>query len=177
MAQGAMQDFPWPLALLCAFGGQWLSSLRPGVQPPFGAEPEVVHSLHEGSSELERVLSLQHELLKLCERPQPLPGVGWDLKSLLLALLVGLVVGAASGLYAAARLGAGAAVAIATVHHDSRALRVTLQEATGSRHVGTSPPPSLSSAGSELGESPRRRVGRILPRWRSVLSTFPSARC
>ena len=67
MAQGAMQEFPWPLAALCALGGRWLSSLlrpSPSLVVPVWSEPETVHTLHEGSSELERVLSLQHELLK-----------------------------------------------------------------------------------------------------------------
>ena len=117
-----MQEFPWPLAALCALGGHWLSSLlrpTPSQVAPIWVEPETVHTLHEGSSELERVLSLQHELLKLCERPEPRTAAGWDTKCLLLALLLGFVLGAGCGLYAAARVGGGA-VATATVHHDSR---------------------------------------------------------
>ena len=179
MAQCAMQEFPWPLAALCALGGHWLSSLlRPSpIAVPVWAEPETVHTLHEGSSELERVLSLQHELLKLCERPEPRTEAGWDTKCLLLALLLGFVLGAGCGLYAAARVGGGA-VATATVRHDSRSVRGSRPGAAGdhtsaaaspSAAVGTPTSSALVLAAPAIGDlpgvysdTPRRRVGRIL---------------
>ncbi len=94
----------------------------------------------------------------------PPPEAGWDLKPLLLALLVGLVVGGAGRLYAATRLrSAGAAVATATVHHESRAVRLALPEPTVGRPAAGSSPPSSSPAGSDVGDSPLRpHRGRIL---------------
>ncbi len=150
--------------LLCALGGHWLASLRPSAPPSPVVVPEIVHSLNEGTSELERVLWFQHDLLKLCERPTPPQEAGWDLKSLLLPLLVGLVVVGAGGFYAATRFRkAGAAVATATVHHDSRAVRLALPEPTRGRPRAVSSPPSSSPAGSDIGDSPlRSHRGRIL---------------
>ena len=149
----------------------------PSLVVPVWSEPETVHTLHEGSSELERVLSLQHELLKLCERPEPRTEAGWDTKCLLLALLLGVVLGAGCGLYAAARVGGGA-VATATVHHDSRSVRTTRPGTGGDKASAGAPvaapaaaPPSLvlaltGPASTDLpgvyGDSPRWRVGRIL---------------
>ncbi len=94
-----MQEYPWPFAIFCGVCGDWLSSLWRPASPALGpVEPEIIHHLHDGSSDLGRVLSLQHEPPKLCERPAEQAAAGWDSKSVVLAFLAGIIVGAAGAL-------------------------------------------------------------------------------
>ncbi len=167
-----MQEFPWPFCLTWLCGGYllraaWHTPQPVSVQPPIQHE---VHSLHEGSSELERVLSLQHELLQLCKKPEVATAPGFAASTVVIALLVGLVVGATAALILASRLrGSATAVATAHVRHDGRYVRVGGGEGdhrAEQRAIGPSPPfaSSPSSAASsdpgELGLKPRR--GRLV---------------
>ena len=87
--------------------------------------------------------------------------VGWSNQSLAPAWALGLILGAIAGLYVAARLrGFGGEVATATVHHDSRSVRVAVGDQPRLRSGG-SPSPPASSVGSDVVDLPLRR-GRIL---------------
>jgi hypothetical protein len=166
-----MQEFPWPVCLTGLFGGYLLRAAwhtpEPVLVSPIQHE---VHSLHEGSSELERVLSLQHELLQLCKRPEVATPPGFSASTVVIAALAGLLVGATAALVLASRL-RGSAVAVATAHvrHDGRHGRSGGGEGeprAEQRSIVNLPPhaSSASSAASsdtgELGLKPRR--GRLL---------------
>ena len=161
VAQGAMQDSPLPFAVCWVFVGHWITVWWRAPATVVPAPPAVHHVLHEGSSELERVLALQHELLQLCERPAANASEGYNSSFLAAAALLGFVLGAAAVAYLACRL-RGSAVAVATVHasHDSRTVRFTPGEHDQralTYSVGSSPGSSEVSEGGL-----RVRKGRVL---------------
>ena len=161
VAQGAMQDSPLPFAVCWVFVGHWITVWWRTPATVVPAPSAVHHVLHEGSSELERVLALQHELLQLCQRQAVDAPAGYSWPVLAAALLSGFVLGAAAVAHLACRL-RGSAVAVATVHasHDSRTVRFTPGEYEPralTNSAGSSPGSSEVSEGSL-----RVRRGRIL---------------
>ena len=161
VAQGAMQDSPLPFAVCWALVGHWVTVWWRTPATVVPAPSAVHHVLHEGSSELERVLALQHELLQLCQRQAVDAPAGYSWPVLAAALLSGFVLGAAAVAHLACRL-RGSAVAVATVHasHDSRTVRFTTGEYE-TRAIANSAGSSPGS--SEVSEAGLRiRRGRIL---------------
>ncbi len=161
VAQGAMQDSPLPFAVCWVFVGHWITVWWRTPATVVPAPPAVHHVLHEGSSELERVLALQHELLQLCQRPAADAPEGYNSSFLAAAALLGFVLGAAAVAHLACRL-RGSSVAVATVHasHDSRTVRFTPGEHDQralAYSTGSSPGSSEVSEGGL-----RVRKGRIL---------------
>jgi hypothetical protein len=161
VAQGAMQDSPLPFAVCWVFVGHWITVWWRTPATVVPAPSAVHHVLHEGSSELERVLALQHELLQLCQRQAVDAPAGYSWPVLAAALLSGFVLGAAAVAHLACRL-RGSAVAVATVNasHDSRTVRFTPGEYEPralTNSAGSSPGSSEVSEGSL-----RVRRGRIL---------------